>query len=94
MDKCIRDTNPQPDHQILAYADDVAVIVDRMDELQDVASVWVSTMNTNGMSINTAKEKTKFMHINCTKEEFDVGMEDKKLHQAYSYKYLDVVVDE
>ena len=55
MDKCIRDTNPQPDHQVLAYADDVAVMVDSIEELQDVARAWISIMNTNGMNINTAK---------------------------------------
>ena len=94
MDKCIRDTNPQPSHQVLAYADDVAVMVDSIQELQDVASTWVSTMRSNGMSINTAKGKTEFMHISRRREEFEVYMEDRKLHQANSYKYLGVVVDD
>ena len=42
-------------------------------------------MNTNGMRINTAKEKKVFMHISRRREEFDVYMEEKKLHQANSY---------
>ena len=33
MDKCIRDTKPQPGHHVLAYADDVAVMVDSIQEL-------------------------------------------------------------
>ena len=72
----------------------MAVVVDSIEELQDVASAWVSTMNTNGMSIITAKGKTKIMHISRRREEFDMYMEDKKMHQANSYKYLGVVVDE
>ena len=36
MDKCIRETNPQPDQQVLAYADDVAVIVDTIPELPPI----------------------------------------------------------
>ena len=63
MDKCIRDTNPRPEHEVLAYADDVAVTMDRVQELQDVASAWHSKMKTKGMRINTAKGKTKFMHL-------------------------------
>ena len=38
MEKCIRETNPQPNQQVLAYADDVAVMMDSVQELQDVAS--------------------------------------------------------
>ena len=94
MDKCIRDTNPQPNQQVLAYADDVVVLVDSIRELQEVASTWISTMNSKGMSINTAKGKTEFMYISRRKVEFDVYMEDMKLHQANSYKYLGVVVDD
>ena len=94
MDKCIRETNPQPNQQVLAYADDVAVMVDTIQELQDAASSWLSTMTNNGMSINTAKGKTEFMYISRRREEFDVYMCDRKLHQANFYKYLGVVVDE
>ena len=94
MDKCIRGTNPQANHQVLPYADDVALLVNSVQELQDVARAWVSTMNAHGMRINTAKGKTEFMHISRKREDFDVYMEDKKLHQANSYKYLGVVVDE
>ena len=39
MDKCIRDTKLQPSHQVVVDADDVAVMVDGIQELQNVASV-------------------------------------------------------
>ena len=94
MDKCIRETNPQPNQQVLAYADDVAVMMDTVQELQDVASSWLTTMTNNGMSINTAKDNTEFMYISRRREEFDVYMGCRKLNQADSYKYLGVVVDE
>ena len=51
-------------------------------------------MNSKGMSINAAKGKTEFMYISRRKVEFDLYMEDMKLHQASSYKYLGVVVDD
>ena len=34
------------------------------------------------------------MYTSRRKEEFDVYLEDRKLHQATFYKYLGVVVDE
>ena len=79
MDKCIRDTNTKPSHQVLANADDVAVMVGSIQELQEVASAWVSTMTSNGMKINTANGKTEFMHISRRRDDSDVYMEDKKL---------------
>ena len=70
-------------------------MMDTVQELQDVASSWLTTMTNNGMSINTAKGKmTKFMYISRRREEFDVYMGCRKLNQADSYKYLGVVVDE
>ena len=87
-------TNPQPNQQVLAYADDVAVMMDTVQELQDVASSRLTTMTNNGMSMNTAKGKTEFMYISCRREEIDVYMGCRKLNQADSYKYLGVVVDE
>ena len=94
MDKCVRDTKPQPSHQVLAYADDVAVMVDTVQELHDGASAWVSTMSTIGMRINTAKGKTEFMYISRGREKFCVYVEDKKLHQTNCYTYLGVVAYE
>ena len=35
MDKCIRDTNPQPSHQVLTYADTVAVTTGSIQELHN-----------------------------------------------------------
>ena len=60
---------------------------------QDVASTWVSTMTNNEMSMNTAKIKTEYKHISRRREEFDVYMEHRKLHQANFCKYLGVVED-
>ena len=40
------------------------------------------------------KGKTEFMYISRRREKFDVYMENKKLHQTKSYKYLAVVGDE
>ena len=40
MGKCIRDTEPQDNQEILAYGDDVAVTVDTISELQDVSNRW------------------------------------------------------
>ena len=94
MDKCIRETSPGQNQEVLAYADDVVVMTDNIQELQEVASAWVSTMKSNGMSINTARGKTEFMRISRRQEEFDVYMEEERLHQASSYKYLGVVIDE
>ena len=94
MNKFIKETNPQPNQQVLAYADDVAVMMDTVQELQDVASSWLATMTNNGMSINTANGKTEFMYISRRREECDVYRGYRKLNQADSYKYLGVVVDE
>ena len=94
MDKCIRETIPGQNQEVLAYADDVAVMTDSIQDLQEIASTWKSTMKNNGMSINTAKGKTEFMHISRNREEFDLYMDEKRLHQTSSYKYLGVVVDE
>ena len=69
-------------------------MVDSTQELQDVESAWVSTMNTNGMRMITAKGRTELMHISRRREEFDMYMEDKKLHQTNFYKYLGVLIDE
>ena len=61
MDKCIRDTNPHPSQEVLAYADDVVVLVDSIREMQELASTWISAISSKQMSINTAKRKTEFM---------------------------------
>ena len=75
LDKCIRDTNPPPNQQVLAYADNVVVLVDSIRELQEVGSTWMSTMSSKGMIIDTAKRKTEFMYKSRRK---------MKLHQANS----------
>ena len=54
-EKCIRDTNPQPNQQVLACANDVAVMADTIQQLQDVANSWLSRMDEKGMTINRAK---------------------------------------
>ena len=53
-----------------------------------------SKTNNKGTSINTAKGKTNYMYISSRKIEFDVYMEDIKLHQINSYNHLDVVLDD
>ena len=63
MDKSIRETSPGENHEELAYADDAAVMVDNLQELQDVASTWKSTMTINGMRINTAKGKAATIRL-------------------------------
>ena len=68
--------------------------MDTIQELQDVASTWFSTMRNNGMRINTAKGKTEFMHISRRRAGFGVCMGDVTINQATSYKYLGVMVDE
>ena len=56
---CISEGNLQRNEQVLAYADDVALIVDTIQELQDVTSSWLSTMTNKGMSINMTKGNTE-----------------------------------
>ena len=80
--------------EVLVYADNVAVVLDTDQELQNVASTWASSIKNNGMKINTAKGKTEFMHIGRTKRELDICMDSERLHQAESYKCLEVVIDE
>ena len=60
MDKCIGDTTPQDHKEIFAYANGVAMIVDDIDELQDVARRW------------HARGKTEFMQMSRWKQEHDV----------------------
>ena len=36
--KCIRETNPQPNQQVLAYAHNASVMMDTIQELHDVAT--------------------------------------------------------
>ena len=71
-------------NQFLVYADDVAVMVNSIQEVQDVTSAQVTTMNTNEMRVNAAKESKDFLYISRSSDEFDLYMEDKKLHQAIS----------
>ena len=72
MEKSNRDTNPQQNHEVLAYTDDVAVVVDTDQELQNVANIWPYSMNNSGMRINTAKHRLRFMNISFHKQEFDI----------------------
>lgn len=68
MDKCIRDTNSQQSQQVLAYADDVTVVVATGKELQNVPREWAPSMKNNGMKLNAAKRKTEFGHIIRTRK--------------------------
>lgn len=49
--------------QIFAYADYVAEMKDTIDELQDVAKIWLSSMHSKGIKFNTAKGKTQVIPI-------------------------------
>ena len=68
--------------------------MDTVQELQDVASTWSSTMRNNGMSINTAKGKTEFTHFSRRTKGFDVCIGDVTVNPASSYKNLGVMEDE
>ena len=59
----VSETTPQGHEEIFAYADDVAVTVDDLDELQDVARRWHSSMDGKSMKINTERCKTEFMQM-------------------------------
>lgn len=93
MDKCIRDTHPQGNQEVFAYADDMAVIVDTIGELQDAANKWLFSTKRNGMKINTARGKTEFMPVSRGGQDYDVYIGENKVNQAEFYKYLGVEID-
>ena len=76
-----------------AYADNVAVTVDSVNQLQAVANRWNTSMNGNGMKINTAKGKTEFMQMGRELREYDIYMREGKICQTESCKYLGVQID-
>ena len=93
MDKCIKDTQPQENQEILAYADDIVAIVDTVEELRGAADRWQNSMSRNGMKINTAEGKTEFMPISRRREEYDIYMGRDRVHQTEAYKYLGTRID-
>ena len=92
MDMCTRVTNQKSKQQVLSHADTVAVTLDTIQELQDVASSWLSTITNNGISIHRPIRKTEFMHMNRRREKFDAYMEDRKMYHTNFYKHPEVVV--
>ena len=93
MDKCIRDTEPGEHKEIFAYADDVAVTVDSVNQLQAVANRWNTSMNGKGMKINTAKGKTEFMQMGLERQEYDIYLGESKICQTESYRYLGIPIN-
>ena len=93
MDKGTRDTEPGEHQEIFAYADDVAVTVDSVNQLQAMANRWNTIMNGNGVKINTAKGKTEFMQMGRERQEYDIYMGESRICQTESYKYLGVQID-
>ena len=84
----VSETTPQGHEEIFAHADDVAVVVDNIDELQDVARRWHARMDGNSMKINTV-----VMQMSRWKQEYNVSVGRDKIYQADSYKYLGVEND-
>ena len=52
--------------------DDVAVLVDSVDEIQATANAWQRGMKQNGMVIKTHRGKSEPMALSSNIEEYDV----------------------
>ena len=94
IDKYIKNTGAGRFHEeILAYADDVAVVADSITDLQEILHKWHQEMSRKGMNINVSKWKTEFMSINRISEEYDLYLGRDKLKQVVEYRYLGIKLD-
>ena len=75
------------------YIDDVAVLIDNITDIQEVANRWWNGMTQKGMKINTDKDKTEIVVIFRNREQLgDVYVGQNKLHQVDNYDQLGVNV--
>ena len=94
IDKYIKNTGVGRFHEeILAYADDVAVVADSITDLREILHKWHQEMSRKGMNINVSKWKTEFMSINRISEEYDLYLGRDKLKQVVEYRYLGIKLD-
>ena len=90
MDKCIRDIidGRKRGAETLAYADDVALVIDSAEVMQEIAARWHDVMSQNEMKINTAAGKAEFTHLSRRDGIFDIVMGQENLRQIDEYNYL------
>lgn len=76
----------------LAYADDIALIADTLQDLQDAIDRWHRNLSENGMKINPLTSEV--MIISRIREQIQVSLEDHQLKQINNFCYLGVTFDE
>ena len=72
--------------EIILYADDVAVFVDSITDIQKVANRWWFGINANGMTVNTTKGKTDFVVVPGIPELHDIYMDIKSVRELLPFR--------
>lgn len=77
---------------ILAFADDVAIITEKMEDLKTIVKIFVKEAETLGLKTNDTK--TKYMHFtrNQNHEEGPLQIEGHVFEQVDEFKYLGVII--
>ena len=78
--------------ETIMYADDVAVIVDSITDIQEIANRWWFGMNANGMKVNITKGKAELVIVPRIPELHEIYMDDYTINQMENYCHLGVIV--
>ena len=73
-----------------AFADDLIILAGSKNDLQTNINSWHETMKTYDMIIN--KKKTKVMIIGDENETLNIHIDNDKIEQVKTYKYLGVEI--
>ncbi|KAL1446641.1 hypothetical protein WDU94_003506 [Cyamophila willieti] len=80
--------------KVLAFADDVVLIAESLNDLIELTKVLIKETNEVGLKIN--ETKTKVMHVQRNKEnDFNhINIENYKFERVSTFKYLGVTLTE
>ncbi|CAH1974779.1 unnamed protein product [Acanthoscelides obtectus] len=74
-----------------AFADDLVLITGSVGRLQENLNIWNKVLEDNGMKLN--KLKPKLMAVSYEKLNIDVRIDNVKLQQVHSLKYLGAILE-
>jgi len=82
----------QPTTDILAYADDIAQLATKHEELQKLMTLWDKTLTNYGLKLN--KNKTEILVLSRTNLTANIQLSDITLKQVRIFKYLGSTISE